>query len=269
MSYQEEKQVRLRRQITKQAINLAMEGNWQESININKQLLENFPNDVEAYNRLGKAYLELREYGLAEEAYTKALELDQYNLIAKKNLQRLSLIGGKASEEPMAPEKADPHVFIEETGKAAVMNLYQTAPQDTLIRMSAGDKISLKVVENVLAVENSRQEILGFVPAKYAQRLIKLMQGGNKYTAAVVSSSENTMSIIIRETFQDPSQVGQISFPSKRIEELPPYVSERMLHAELEEEEEELEGGFGEEEIEAPPELADEVAGDKEKWEEG
>ncbi|MDP2916657.1 MAG: hypothetical protein Q8O16_01855, partial [Dehalococcoidia bacterium] len=59
MAYQEEKQVRIRRQIAKQAIATAMQSNWQESIALNKQIIGNFPNDVEAYNRLGKAYLEM------------------------------------------------------------------------------------------------------------------------------------------------------------------------------------------------------------------
>ena len=56
-----------------------------------KAIIENFPNDVDAHNRLGKAYMEMGEYAKAKEAYEKALQLDQYNTIAKKNLQRLDI----------------------------------------------------------------------------------------------------------------------------------------------------------------------------------
>ena len=59
MSYQEEEQVSLRRRGSKQAIALAMQGRWREAVAANKSLIESFPNDVDAYNRLGRAYMEL------------------------------------------------------------------------------------------------------------------------------------------------------------------------------------------------------------------
>ena len=67
--------VRLRRQSSKQAIALAMQGRWREAVAVNKSLIESFPSDVDAYNRLGRAYMELGEYSQAREAYQQALEL--------------------------------------------------------------------------------------------------------------------------------------------------------------------------------------------------
>ena len=90
MAYHEEERTRLRRQSTKQAIALAMQGRWREAVVANKSFLESFPNDVDAYNRLGRAHMELGEYALAREAYEKAVEIDSYNTIAKKNLNRPS-----------------------------------------------------------------------------------------------------------------------------------------------------------------------------------
>lgn len=68
MSYQEEKQVRLRRQGSKHAIALAMQGRWREAVAVNKSLIESFSRDVDAYNRLGKAHMEMGEYPQAREA---------------------------------------------------------------------------------------------------------------------------------------------------------------------------------------------------------
>ena len=104
MTYQEEKQVRLRRQGSRQAIALAMQGRWREAVAANKSVIESFPNDVEAYNRLGKAYMELGEYAQAREAYSWAVELDSYNVIARKNLQRLSHL-----EEAVAGSEGGSH----------------------------------------------------------------------------------------------------------------------------------------------------------------
>jgi hypothetical protein len=85
-----------------------------------------------------------------------------------------------------------------------------------------------------LAVENSRGEYLGQVEPRHAQRLIKLMEGGNKYAAAIVSSTEDKVSVIIREVYQDPSQAGQLSFPPKGGEGLRPYLSDKVLRRGLE-----------------------------------
>ena len=118
MTYQEEEQAKLRRVLSKQAITLAMEGRWREAIVANESLIDNFPNDVNAYNRLGKAYMELGEYPQARGAYTRAVELDPYNTIAKKNLLRLSHLGEEAAGLGDDSHKAEPQHFIEEAGKA-------------------------------------------------------------------------------------------------------------------------------------------------------
>jgi tetratricopeptide (TPR) repeat protein len=267
MSYQEDKKGKLKRQTSKQAISLALEGRWQESVDVNKGIVENFPNDVDAYNRLGKAYMELGDYAKAKESYEKALKLDQYNTIAKKNIQRLAHLIEEAVTGKVNAEKAEPHLFIEEIGKAGVVNLYQIASSERLIKMMAGDKVILKPQDSSLAVENINQEYLGLVPSKQGQRLIKLMQGGNKYTAAIVNSGENSISVIIRETYQDPSQINQVSFPGRKLEEIQPYVSDRVFRPEYEEEEDLGDGvAYSEEGVEVAEEQLEEAEEDKD-WE--
>ena len=233
MSYQDEEQVRIRRQHGKQAIALAMQGRWKEAVAANKSLIESFPNDVEAYNRLGRAYMELGEYPQAREAYGRTLELDPYNSIAKKNLRRLSHLGEAMVRPKDDAHKVEPQHFIEEIGKAGVINLYKLAPKEILARVVAGDSVYLRVSGPSLMVENSRGEYLGQVEPRHGQRLIKLMEGGNKYTAAIISSTEEMVTIIIREGYQDPSQEGRLSFPPKGFGRIRPYVSDRIFKREL------------------------------------
>ena len=237
MTYEQEGQVRLRRQHSKQAIALAMQGRWREAIAINQEIIDNFPNDVEAYNRLGRAYMELGMYSEAKEAYGQAMELDPYNTIAKKNLQRLSHIGeALVSSEGDSP-KAEPHHFIEEVGKAGVVELYQLAPKEIVARMATGDRVYLKIDGSSLIVENSRGEYLGQVDPRHGQRLIRLMEGGNEYTAAIVSSIDDKVTVIIREVYQAPSQAGELSFPLRVFRGFRPYVGEKMVRGEMEYEE--------------------------------
>lgn len=240
MTYQEEEQARLRRQYSKQAIGLAIQGRWREAVAVNKDIIESFPNDADAYNRLGKAYMELGEYSQAKEAYEQALKFDSYNAIAKKNLRHLAYLIGSLTSSEVSFQKVEPRQFIEEIGKSGIVNLHRLAPPQVLAKMMAGDRVYLRVDEVNLVIENSNGEYLGQVEPKDALRLIKLMEGGNKYSAAIISSAEDKMTVIIKEEYQDPSQVGHPSFPSRRLEELHPYVSDRLLRREIEHEGKEL-----------------------------
>jgi len=261
VSYHEGEQVRLKRQSSKQAIALAMEGRWKEAVAANQSLIESFPNDVDAYNRLGRAYMELGEYSQARQAYSRAVKLDPYNAIAKKNLRRLSHLGESIASLEGDSRKVEPQHFIEETGKAGVVNLYRLGLPGVLAKVVAGDKVYLKIDGSSLVIENGQGEYLGQAEPRHGQRLIKLMEGGNKYTATVISSAEDMITIIIREVYQDPSQAGRLSFPLKGFEGFRPYVSDRMgeriLRRELEYEEElEEEPGYtivGGEEAEVLP----------------
>jgi tetratricopeptide (TPR) repeat protein len=232
MSYRSEEEARLIRQSSKQAIALAMEGRWREAVETNKSIIENFPGDVDAYNRLGRAYMELGEYLKAREAYSRAKELDPYNAIAEKNLRRLSHLGAAVVEEDSF-DRVEPRHFIEETGKAGVVRLYSLAPEEILARMVAGDRVYLRIDGANLVVENGHEEYLGQVEPKNAQRLIKLIKGGNRYMAAVVSSSEDMLVVIIREVYQHPSQVEQLSFPARGVEGSGPYDGDRIFKRQL------------------------------------
>ena len=273
MTYQEEEQAGLRRRRSKQAIALAMQGRWREAIEANKSLIESFPNDVNAYNRLGRAHMELGEYSQAKKAYRRALELDPYNTIARKNLERLSRLGEAVVSLPEDSHHVEPQHFVEETGKAGVVNLYRLGSKEVLAKMVAGDKAYLKIDGSSLIVENAQGEYLGQVEPKHEQRLMKLMEGGNKYSAAIISSTEGMVTVIVREVYQDPSQVGKLSFPAKDFKSPRPYISDRIVRRELEEfgevEEEEAveeaaveeEPGYtivGGEEVELSPEVSDE-----------
>ncbi len=219
----------------KEAIALAMQGQWKEAVAANKAILELSPSDVEAYNRLGKALIELGEYENAQQAYRHTLELDPYNSIAKKNLARLSHLIG-ALPTPRDHHKMAPDIFVEETSKARVVNLIHLAPKGVIVQMSPGEEVSLQVERQRLLVRNGHGEYIGEVEPKYGMRLAKMMQGGNEYTAAISNLSKSEVKVIIREVYQHPSQAGRLSFPLKGKGIFRPYTGESLPRYRLEEE---------------------------------
>ena len=237
MTYQEGEPSRLRRQSSKQAITLAMQGQWREAIAVNQDIIQMFPNDVDAHNRLGRAYLELGQYSRAGEAYHRAAEIDPYNTIARKNLQRLSHLNQVTANSEIDSHTLEPQQFIEEVGKAGIVRLYHLAPPEILAKIVAGDRVNVKIDGPDLTVESRRGEYLGHVETHYKQRLIRLMEGGNQYIASVVNSSENAVSVIIREVYQHPGQVGRLSFPPRGADGVRSNVGDRGIRREIKAEE--------------------------------
>jgi len=246
MPDREEDKARLRRKASQEAIALAMQSRWQEAITVNQSIIDLFPTDIDAYNRLGRAYMELGEFAKAKHAYNHTIELDPYNPIAQRNLQRLSLL--RASKVSVKEERREvsPDLFIGEMGKAGVVNLQDMAPKEILAKMAAGNQVYLKVKGRRLVVENEQGEYLGLVEPPHGLRLARLMEGGNKYAAAIVNLDNKNARVIIRETFQHPSQVGRLSFPVKAVEGFQPHVKDTLLRHEAVDEEALEEGEFAE-----------------------
>ncbi len=205
---------RSRKETARKAVSLAMNGSWEEAVRLNHSILNEFPRDPEAYNRLGKALSELGRNREAREAFRKALDLSPHNGIARKNLERLTRLGDEDTVTT-APAVASPNLFIEESRASTVTSLVNLAPPSVILKLAPGHRVNLEMDVRSLNVTKSSGEYVGQVEPRLAARLVKLAKGGNRYEANVTSSDEAGLTIIIRESYKHPSQNGVVSFPSR------------------------------------------------------
>ena len=80
-----------------------------------------------------------------------------------------------------------------------------------------GDIKNAKVTfqnRNILIACDDSGNKIGEIDTKLGARIIRLINGGNKYSASIISCGDNWINIILRETFKSPSQKSIISFPS-------------------------------------------------------
>ena len=208
---------KIRRDRAKKAIALAMDNRWEDAIAMNQSVLKHFPDDLEALNRLGKAFSEIGRNAEAVEAFEKALALSPHNGIARKNLDRLARLGdaGGSGSAMASSTRTAPRVFIEESGRSGVTSLLNLASPRVLVKMAPGHVVQLEIENNKLNATDAAGDPLGRVEPKLASRLIRLINGGNNYEATVTSTGPQDLRIIIRETYKHPSQAGIVSFPSK------------------------------------------------------
>jgi tetratricopeptide (TPR) repeat protein len=240
---QEEEKARFRQRLSKEAIDLALQGRWEEAEAVNRDIIEKCPSDVEAYNRLGRALTELGDFDQAKEAYSKALELEPENTIAKKNLARLTSLSESmatlsSDSQKVSTRKAQARrvaldLFITEVGKVGVVSLHNLAPGVVLAKMGFGDQVHLEIREQHLIVASQSGEYLGQVEPRQGLRLIKLMRGGNRYDVAILNVEKDKVQVIIKEVYQHPNQVGCPSFLVKATEHLRTRIKESLLRREI------------------------------------
>ena len=215
MVFQAERGTGTKTQQADVAIHMALQGQWEQAVDLNRAILESFPADVDACNRLGKALTELGRYADARDSYMKAMEIDPLSLIARKNLSRLATLGKNAPKsKKAASQKLSPEMFIEERGKTTITALVRP-DMDVANRLTAGDLVELAPDKkgNVFA-QTMAGERFGDVESRLSQRLVKLLEGGNEYVTAISSLHEDGVKLFIRETRQGASQAGKLSFPT-------------------------------------------------------
>lgn len=259
-AYQSEDRMRIKRVRADKAIQLAMQNRWAEASEVNRQIIELFPEDVDSHNRLGKALMEMGRYQEARDAYSQAARLDPSNTIAARNLQRLERLVDEQGETA-PPTPVDPRLFIEEAGKTAITSLTDLADAPVLVRLTAGDPLSIDIDGNTVRMKDQAGETIGMVEPKLAQRVTRLLSMGNRYSAAVTASDEQSVRVIIREVFRDPAMGARASFPMA----VPPdqfraYMKDSLLRYDLDEDSDLLDETDVEADVEAEAEA--DVEGD-------
>lgn len=258
----EVERVKPRAMYVEEALQLALESRWADAAACNRRLIEQHGPDEEAYNRLGKALMEMGQLQDALDAYQQTLSLNPINLIAPKMVKKIRALLDTSAKVGASTAAIDVDLFTEEPGKSSLTVL--TAPRGGVdAEVDPGDAAELEVDGTSLRARTSGGVELGIVDPKLSRRLIPLMETGNRYSAAVARVDAGHIEVMIRETFQAPENLRKTSFPiarGARQGEFRPYAKESLLVDRDEEGlggEEEDESGFaepdsgGEDELEA------------------
>jgi tetratricopeptide (TPR) repeat protein len=200
--------------LTNKAISVALEGKWEEAIELNLTLLKKDQNDIATLNRLGHAYTKLGEIAEANKTYKKVLSLDKYNPIASKGLKRLKTKQKAKTSETTIPAPAIKANFIEEPGKTKTTQLVRLADNETIANLHIGQPVFLDAKKRSVTVKTEDGTYIGSLPDDLSFRLGKLLRGGNKYETLIKGLEGNAVLIFIREVERSKRHKNTPSFPS-------------------------------------------------------
>lgn len=202
------------------AITAALTNNWPEAAKINKKIVTRQNNDIEALLRLARAFACLGQTPKAQKIYKKVLEIDPYNLIATKNLEKLTKTNGNEvshngnGQTVTAPVNVS-QIFLYEPGKTKIVNLLNLAPPQILATLSCGDPVNLNPKNHSITITTPDGIYLGAFPDDLAHRLIALIAAGNKYHAYVKSATTKVLTVFIKETERSSKFANQPSFAAR------------------------------------------------------
>lgn len=186
--------------LARSAIDEALSHNWDKAIAINESILQISPEDIDAMSRLAYAYCQQAEIEKAKKLYRKILNLDKYNYLAKKHLEKLNALPKSGIKNLSNRKSLSPQTFIEEPGKTKTVTLKNLAPIKILVTASVGDLVMLSVKKHSIEVRDSNKVYLGALPDDIAFRLIKLIKAGNDYLICIKNVGKNSLTVFIKET---------------------------------------------------------------------
>jgi tetratricopeptide (TPR) repeat protein len=190
-----------------QAIQAAKEHNWQLAVLHNQVLIKLEPQDINAYNRLGAAYLQLGNNAQAKKIFKQVLKLDGSNKLAIKHLEKIK------KKQSSAPPKFSNESFIEEPGKTKSIDLYRLAGKNVLNKLSVGQDCQLQLKNRYISISADGQYI-GSLPEDISFRLSKLIKTGNQYSCRILACGANHCTVHLREIFRSKKNQHTNSFPN-------------------------------------------------------
>lgn len=196
--------------IKNQAIQTALQGDWQSAISLNKSLIKEDPSDIDALNRLALAYTITGKIKEAKSTYQKVVNLDPLNSIALRNINKLK---DKNLKTYPTTTYLINNKFLEEPGKTKVIELINIAQPQNIETLRTGQSLNLSIKRLKIFILEDKQYI-GVLPDDIAKRLIKFIKGGCLYEAYVKSANPHKVSIFVKELKKPSKYKDQPSFLS-------------------------------------------------------
>ncbi len=197
------------------AINAALLNDWNKAISVNKDIIKENPNDLNALNRLAFALTQTCVIDEAKKIYKKILTIDKYNLIAIKNLEKINNLHSRKKSKLNTKKTTSflsPSLFIEEPGKTKTVTLANPASSEILSGVNIGDPVNLHPKKHSIEIRDFQNTYLGALPDDIAFRLIRLLKSGNIYRVNIKNITKNSIAVFISETKRGKRFANQPSF---------------------------------------------------------
>jgi tetratricopeptide (TPR) repeat protein len=201
--------------LEKQAIEFALNHQWDQAIDLNKRILKIDTKNISAYLRLAFAYLRKNKINQSKKTYQKLLKLQPANLIAQENLEKIAVLEEKKVKKLNRNSLLylDPNIFLEIPGKTAVVQLINLGQKNILAQLSVGQKLILRIRKRKIEARTENNYYVGFLPDDISRRLIFFIKAKSQYSCYIKEIGLKKLVVFIKEEEKGEKVAEFISFP--------------------------------------------------------
>jgi tetratricopeptide (TPR) repeat protein len=195
------------------AIRAALSGDWKLAINLNKEILEGDSEDIDALNRIARAYAEIGKIKKAKQYSQKSLKLDPFNKIASSCIKKWEIMKEGNREKPIS--SYSPKLFIEEVGKTKIVSLINLTSKKIISTLRCADELKLNLLGHRVTVVTIDGKYIGKLPDDVGSRIKRMHHLGYEYCILVKSADTEKVIVFIKQI--DPNgTTGEITFPIEK-----------------------------------------------------
>jgi len=205
----------MRSDLAQKAIACALSGDWKQALELNQQILKENPKDVDALNRLARAYVEIGDISNAKKTAKNVLIIDPFNSIAQKSLSRWKNL---KKGDFIPPTTTNANIFIEEPGKTKTVKLIHPGDDKLLSTLEAGIQVKMHTNSHRVSVCTQEGKYIGKLPDDVSAHIKNLIQVGNDYVVCIKSIDAKSVSVFMRETKRAEKVKNIPSFTKDKVE---------------------------------------------------
>lgn len=201
--------------LEQQAINAAIENQWNEAIDLNKKILKFDKKNIDANLRIAFAYMQTNKIANAKKYYRVMFKLQPGNRAVTENLERIKILETKKNK--LQRDKLinlDPNLFLETPGKTRTIVLVNPGQKNTLAQLTIGQEITLVPKKRKIEVRTRNKDYVGSLPDDISKRLTIFIKAGSEFSAYIKESNLNRVVVFVREERKGKKVMKYTSFPT-------------------------------------------------------
>lgn len=185
--------------LTKKAIDASLKQKWAEAISLNSDILKVYPDNIDAKIRLGRCYLQTKEFSKAKKIFKEVLEKDPINSIALRNYD---LAKNQKTECNGNSAKLSTKALLKEPGTTCETTFQIISKNVKKGDITSGEELPIKIKKNKVEVYFNKKKksiLIGEITDECInQRLVRAQEKQANIKVTYIKWGEKGITVLIK-----------------------------------------------------------------------
>lgn len=186
--------------LSKKAIEASLQLKWKEAIELNNTILKEYPNNTDAKIRLGRAYMQEKDFTKAKRIFREVLKSDPINALALKNLELAK--NGKSDCPIGSSSHLNTKSLLKEPGTTYETKVPIKTKSLHINDFQSGEELLIKIRKksiDIYKIKKGKKVLVGEIIDSYiVQRLVYSTNKGEKVNVSFVRGKDKDIWVLIK-----------------------------------------------------------------------